>query len=73
MALYRFYHLTVMGRVSMRTEFDCADDEEARVKAHELCANTAIEVWQHTRMVCRVEKAVLLPPPSDRPGGQPRR
>ena len=55
---YRFYLLDGTGRIARRVDAVCADDAEALAQARSFGHRHAVEVWQGTRTVGRVERAI---------------
>ena len=55
-ANYRFYVLDKDGHVRVPPQvFECPDDEAAVDKAAQLLNEQVIEVWDHSRLVVRLE------------------
>lgn len=52
---YRLYFLRADNRVDRAVDLDCESDEEAIDKASELRGLEAMELWQGTRLVKRIE------------------
>ena len=63
MTFYRFYRLTVDGRIAgLPDPVDCRDDDDASAKAKERASSYSIEVWDTQRRVPLVEpKRIALP------------
>ena len=55
MTQYRAYQIGLDGRIKAGAELDCADDEAAIDAAKALVGEFAVELWQGTRMVARLE------------------
>lgn len=55
---YRIYFLNGQGRIVRALDIDCADDDEARLKARELAVAEPVELWERTRLLGRFEPAV---------------
>jgi hypothetical protein len=54
-AYYRAYQIGPDGHIKLGTDLDCADDAEAIEAADQLVGENAVELWQGTRMVARLE------------------
>jgi hypothetical protein len=54
-AQYRAYQIGPDGRIKSGVDLDCADDAEAIEAAGQLVGECAVELWQGTRMVARLE------------------
>jgi hypothetical protein len=54
-AHYRAYQIGPDGRIKSGVDLECADDAEAIEAADQLVGDCAVELWQDTRMVVRLE------------------
>ena len=61
MLTYRINVVRLDGRLFRCKEVECADDEEAVVKAMQAAAGHAVEIWDHKRFVARAPMASILP------------
>lgn len=52
---YRLYRLDESGRIVSAEWIEAADDEQALVKARDLCHGALHELWDHHRLVARIE------------------
>ena len=58
MPIYRLYSLREDGHIDEPpTVVDCQDDDSAVEKAKQYLDGKAIEVWEHRRLVTRLEPA----------------
>jgi hypothetical protein len=48
---YRLYVLDEAGHIRSRTEFECASDEEACLRAKAAAQTQAVELWQGRRCI----------------------
>lgn len=56
MPAYRIYVVTKDGHIAQPpTVIECADDEAVLARAKRLLDDSAIEVWEHARLVHRLE------------------
>ena len=55
MPSYRFYLMTEQDRIAHGRNLECADDAEALRRGRDFGHPNAVEVWQGTRTVGRVE------------------
>jgi hypothetical protein len=55
MPSYRFYFMTENDRIARGQNVECADDEEALRRARTLNHANAVEVWEGSRTVGRVD------------------
>jgi hypothetical protein len=55
MANYRAYQIGPDGHIQLGIDLECADDAEAIEAARKLVGELAVELWQDTRMVARLE------------------
>ena len=69
MALYKLYSLAADDHIDAATEIDAATDEDAHLQAvARLCRYTAVEIWEGTRNVGRIERSVADTEEGDRKG-----
>jgi hypothetical protein len=54
---YRLYRLDGAGKISTAEWIEAADDEQARLKAHESLNGANHELWDRNRLVGRVPPA----------------
>jgi hypothetical protein len=59
---YKVYVLDSAGRISSPFKtIECADDNEALEQAKRYLSGSAVEVWQHNKLIVRLE------PPNSKP------
>jgi hypothetical protein len=57
MALYRLHFLQPDNSVGSTTDFDCDSDAEALEKVARIFYLHALELWQGTRLVRRIDRS----------------